>query len=94
MRINSQYVRLMSQFPHDRYHVIEDIHRITIFNSNTIGLHNLEILQFKVQIMKSYETLLGGSHFIARGVRVFLEKKYCTLIFEEKKNCTLIFKKN
>ena len=26
------------------------------------------------------------------GVRVFLEKKNCTLIFEEKKNCTLIFK--
>ena len=41
-----------------------------------------------------FDYFIRGLPFHSQGgVRVFLEKKNCTLIFEEKKNCTLIFKK-
>ena len=38
------------------------------------------------------DTIRGLPFHSQGGVRVFLEKKNCTLIFEERKNCTLIFK--
>ena len=37
-----------------------------------------------------YSNVRGLPFHSQGGVRVFLEKKNCTLIFEEKKNCTLI----
>ena len=42
------------------------------------------------KINKKYNINIRGLPFHSQGgVRVFLEKKNCTLIFEEKKNCTL-----
>ena len=42
------------------------------------------------KVIRTNASLRGLPFHSQGGVRVFLEKKNCTLIFEEKKNCTLI----